>query len=67
MPRDFQEKVRNTRIMTEKMVSTEEYWTEVISPYRGWFDLHLDELWRYRDLIKVFVHRDFVTNYNKPF
>jgi hypothetical protein len=26
-------------------------WTSVVGPASGWFDLHLRELWRYRDLV----------------
>ena len=32
----------------------------VIKPHGNAFDLKLGELWRYRDLIYLFVHRDFV-------
>lgn len=35
-------------------------WTQIIQPPSGWFDLHLKELWRYRDLIILFVRRNFV-------
>lgn len=35
----------------------------VIRPASGWFDLHLGELWRYRDLIYLMVRRDFVAQY----
>lgn len=40
-------------------------WDLDISPRRGWFDLHLGDLWRYRDLIKLFVWRDFVAAYKQ--
>jgi len=40
-------------------------WTEVITPKKGWFDLRLNELWDYRDLILLFVRRDFVTVYKQ--
>ncbi len=36
-----------------------EQWTLIIKPKSGWLDLHLSDLWRYRDLIIMFVHRDF--------
>jgi lipopolysaccharide transport system permease protein len=36
-----------------------------IRPVSGWFDLHLGDLWRYRDLIMLFVHRDFVSVYKQ--
>ncbi|WPD22759.1 MAG: ABC transporter permease [Candidatus Electrothrix scaldis] len=42
-------------------MSNEEQWDLVIKPKTGWFDIHLGELWRYRDLISMFVKRDFVT------
>ncbi|HXX80152.1 MAG TPA: ABC transporter permease [Thermodesulfovibrionales bacterium] len=40
-------------------------WTSVIRPISGWFDIHLAELWRYRDLIMLFVRRDFVSVYKQ--
>jgi lipopolysaccharide transport system permease protein len=40
-------------------------WDLDISPQRGWFDLHLGDLWRYRDLVKLFVWRDFVAGYKQ--
>jgi len=42
-----------------------EKWDLIILPKRGWFDLHLRDLWRYRDLISLFVKRDFVTFYKQ--
>jgi len=43
----------------------EQQWDMVIKPKTGWFDLELKELWRYRDLIAMFVKRDFVTLYKQ--
>lgn len=40
-------------------------WDLVIQPKAGWFDLHLRDLWRYRDLIMLFVRRDFVAQYKQ--
>lgn len=37
----------------------------VISARRGWFDWRLRQLWRYRDLISLFVWRDFVSAYKQ--
>ena len=37
----------------------------VITPYRGWFDLNFYEIWRYRDLLWIFVKRDFTTFYKQ--
>lgn len=40
-------------------------WTLVIQPQGRWWDLRLDELWRYRDLLWMFVKRDFVAVYKQ--
>ena len=44
--------------MAENLQTTrpaDEGWTTVIRPKTGWFDIDLQELWRYRDLIMMFV------------
>lgn len=43
----------------------EEQFSTVIRPQNGWFDLHLDELLRYRDLIFLFVKRNFTAYYKQ--
>ena len=40
-------------------------WTMVITPQEHWFDLHIRELWHYRDLVMLFVRRDFVSVYKQ--
>lgn len=40
-------------------------WTKVLRPKTGWFNIHLGELWRYRDLIALFIRRDFVAIYKQ--
>jgi lipopolysaccharide transport system permease protein len=40
-------------------------WDLIICPRTGWFDLHLADLWRYRDLTMLFVWRDFVAQYKQ--
>jgi len=40
-------------------------WTEVIRPKTHLLDLQLNELWRYRDLVMMFVRRDFISNYKQ--
>lgn len=45
--------------------NTPEDWDLIIRPQRGWFDLRLDELFRYRDLVLLFVRRDFVAAYKQ--
>ncbi|MCP4351295.1 MAG: ABC transporter permease [Desulfobacterales bacterium] len=42
-----------------------EKWTTIIEPKVGWFDIDLKELWQYRDLIMLFVRRDFVSIYKQ--
>ena len=42
-----------------------EHWTEIIEPKTRLLDLRLNELWRYRDLVLMFVRRDFVANYKQ--
>ncbi|MFM7387009.1 MAG: ABC transporter permease [Bacteroidota bacterium] len=39
--------------------------TEVISSKRRFFDIRFRELWDYRDLVMVFVRRDFVAQYKQ--
>jgi len=40
-------------------------WSLVIEPQRGLLDLRLGELWRYKDLVMLFVRRDFVSVYKQ--
>ncbi|KAA9332493.1 ABC transporter permease [Hymenobacter busanensis] len=44
---------------------SEENWTEVIEPRSGLLELGLQEVWRYRDLVLLFVRRDFVSTYKQ--
>jgi lipopolysaccharide transport system permease protein len=37
----------------------------VIEAHRGWFDWRLGEVWRYRELVGLFVWRDFVSVYKQ--
>ncbi len=43
----------------------DENWTEIIHPQANLFQLNLHELWQYRDLIYLFVRRDFVATYKQ--
>lgn len=52
----------NDQVMTE---NTPVEPIHVIRPVSGWFDLHLIDLWHYRDLIMLFVRRDFVAIYKQ--
>ena len=43
----------------------ENNWTIIIKPKTGWFDINLKELVQYKDLIVMFVKRDFKTMYKQ--
>lgn len=43
----------------------EEHWTEIIEPRNNLLDLRLGAVWRYRDLVMMFVRRDFVSTYKQ--
>jgi lipopolysaccharide transport system permease protein len=51
--------------MNEPNIQDDEQWTTVFRSRSGWFDLHLKDLWEYRDLILLFVRRDFVSIYKQ--
>src|SRR4051794_34059097 len=40
-------------------------WSEVITPRNKLFELRLKEVWRYRDLMTLFVKRDLVSQYRQ--
>ena len=46
-------------------MSEKENWSLIITPKRKLFDLQIRELIRYRDLIFLFVKRDFVTQFKQ--
>ena len=46
-------------------ISKPDAWDLIIQPQRSLFDLRLGELWRYRDLVMLFVRRDFVAAYKQ--
>ena len=47
------------------MESSNKKFETVIEPKNGWFDLHLKELLQYKDLILLFVKRNFVSMYKQ--
>ena len=51
--------------MSKFPASATEEWDLIIQPKTGWLDLHLADLWRYRDLTILFVWRDFVAQYKQ--
>ncbi len=49
----------------ENSYLAESDWDLVIKPQNSLFDLNLKELWKYRDLLILFVRRDFVAQYRQ--
>lgn len=43
----------------------EEHWDLTIKPHSKWYDLRLKEILRYKDLLFLFVRRDFVAVYKQ--
>lgn len=58
--KDIQEKQKK-----QPAASGPDHWDLVIKPQESAFDLQLKEVWRYRDLLAMFVKRDFVTFYKQ--
>jgi lipopolysaccharide transport system permease protein len=52
-------------VASNNTLSSINKWDKIIRPQRNWWDLRLGELWRYRDLIWLFVWRDFVAFYKQ--
>lgn len=51
--------------MNEVVIETEEKWDKVILPKKTMFHIPFRELWDYRDLLFLFVKRDFVAAYKQ--
>jgi lipopolysaccharide transport system permease protein len=51
--------------MMNQQTIQEEQWDLEIKPKASLFDLNLKEVWRYRDLMMLFVRRDFVAQYKQ--
>ena len=45
--------------------TTKKTYAHSITPHSNLFDLRLDEIWQYRDLLVLFVRRDFVAKYKQ--
>lgn len=45
--------------------TTDSDWDLIITPRKKWYDLQLRDVWHYRDLIELFVRRDFVSRYKQ--
>jgi lipopolysaccharide transport system permease protein len=48
-----------------KELTAQEEWTLVIRPKSGWFDIKFRELWQYRDLVRLFVKRNYSAMYKQ--
>lgn len=51
--------------MTETKATTAEYWDMEIKPQDKLLNLHLKDVWSYRDLLWLLVRRDFVSFYKQ--
>jgi lipopolysaccharide transport system permease protein len=51
--------------MDSHMTDAQDNWDKILRPQRAWWDLRLGDLWRYRDLIRLMVWRDFVAIYKQ--
>ncbi len=49
----------------EKSKFSKEHWSIIIKPQESVFNLHLKDIWQYRDLLVLFVKRDFVAQYKQ--
>ncbi|PIF43410.1 lipopolysaccharide transport system permease protein [Chryseobacterium sp. 52] len=47
------------------MNEPQQKWTETIDAEHSLFDLRLKEVWRYKDLIYMFVKRDFISSFKQ--
>lgn len=48
-----------------KQSEEKEKWTKIIEPKTNLLDLRLNDLWQYRDLVMMFIRRDFVSNFKQ--
>ena len=54
-----------TKLMVKMRNNSLEYWDYIIGPSRGWFDLNIKEVFRYKDLLWFLVKRDITTFYKQ--
>lgn len=55
--------MQSSEKLTESTI--EQDWDLVITPRKKWYDLQLNDVWNYRDLIAMFVRRDFVSRFKQ--
>jgi lipopolysaccharide transport system permease protein len=51
--------------MNKAAMEGSESWDLILKPHRSFFDVNLKDIWRYRDLLWLFVRRDFVSFYKQ--
>ena len=51
--------------MNQSTLREQENWSMVLKPKKSLFEINLAELWQYRDLITMFVKRDFVAKFKQ--
>ena len=51
--------------MSKEVLEVNSEWDLVIEPQNSLFELHLKDVWRYRDLLWLLVKRDFVSFYKQ--
>ncbi len=49
----------------KKRKNKSEKWSIIISPKRGLFEINIIDIWKHKDIIKMFIMRDFVTFYKQ--
>lgn len=49
----------------DERADNDDQWTTIIRSRSSWFDVNISELWQFRDLITLFVRRDFVVIYKQ--
>jgi lipopolysaccharide transport system permease protein len=49
----------------KQIADTEDQWSLIIRPKGKWWELQLGDVWHYRDLLWMFVRRDFVAVYKQ--
>lgn len=54
-----------TPVIVKETKPEHEHWTEVIEPKASLLNLHLKEVWHYRDLLLLMVSRDIIATYKQ--
>ena len=57
--------MNNTTSAAADIEEQQEHWDQIIEPKAKLLDLNLREVWRYRDLLWLFVKRDFTAQYKQ--